>query len=154
MKKLVFYIMLLVCYSVYSQEIDTMMYSDVECTEPIGGSETQSVSIQLKNDTLSLSGKIIANCCGTHFLKYEVFEDSVYFTRIDTGNLCDCFCLYDIFIKIGGCTSNFYNIKLLEYSGNDGMDTMVNANHTGINNIKNETKNGHFSNISLQIYGF
>lgn len=138
--------MLLVCYSVYSQETDTIMYSDIECNESIGASETQSVSIQLNNDTLTLSGKIIANCCGTHFLEYEVFEGSVYFNRIDTGNLCDCYCLHDIFIRIGGCTSSFYNIKLLEYSGNDGIDTLVNANHTGIDNIKNGKKTEIFPN--------
>jgi hypothetical protein len=140
MKKLVCYLMLLVCYSAYSQETDTIMYSDIECNEPISTSETQSVSIQLKNDTLTLSGKIIANCCGTHFLKYEVFEDIVNFTRIDTGNLCDCYCLHDIVINIGGCTSGFYNVKLHEYSGNDGIDTLIQANQTGINNINNEKK--------------
>jgi hypothetical protein len=122
------------------------MYSDIECSEPIGSSETQSVTIQSKNDTLTLSGKIIANCCGTHFLKYEVFEGSVYFTRIDTGNLCDCYCLHDIFIKIGGCTSSFYSVKLFEYSGTDGIDTLVNANHTGINTINNEKKTEIFPN--------
>lgn len=140
MKKIVFYLMLLACYSVYSQETDTIMYSDIECNEPIGSSDKQSVTIQFENDTLILSGKIIANCCGTHFLKYEVFEDSIYFTRIDTGNLCDCYCLHDIFIKILGCTSSFYNIKLHEYSGNDGIDTLVNTTHIGVNNNKNEKK--------------
>ena len=146
MKNMLFYLMLLVCYSAYSQETDTIMYSDIECNEPIGDSEKQSVSIELKNDTIVLSGKIIANCCGTHFIKYEVFEDSIYFTRIDTGNLCDCYCLHDINIEIGGCTSSFYNVKLNEFSGNDGLDTLINANQTGINNTYNQKKTKIFPN--------
>ncbi len=146
MKKLVFYLMMLVCYSAYSQETDTILYSNQECSKPFGDSDTQSVFIQLKNDTITFSGKIIANCCGTHFLKYEVFEDLVYFTRIDTGNLCDCYCFYDIAIKIGGCTSGFYNVKLHEYSGNDGLDTLITANQTGINSINNKKKTKIFPN--------
>lgn len=142
MKRLLFYSILLVCYSAYSQQTDTIMYSDIECNEPIGGSEKQSISIKLENDTIVLVGKIIANCCGTHLIKYEVFEDSIYFTRIDTGNLCDCYCLHDINIKIGDCTSNFYNVKLIELSGNDGIDTLINAQQTGINipSIEKKTK--------------
>lgn len=140
MKKLVFIVMLLVCYSAYAQETDTVLYSSNECSEPIGDSDLQNVSMQLKNDTLTISGKIIANCCGVHFLIYEVFEDSVYFSRLDTGNLCDCYCLQDINIKIGGCTSSFYNIKLYEYSGNDGLDTVIYANQTGIINKIEEKK--------------
>ncbi len=132
--------MLMVCFSSYSQETDIIMYSDIECNDPIGASETQSISIQLNNDTLTLSGRIIANCCGAHFLKYEVLEDSIYFTRIDTGNLCDCYCLHEVSIKIGGCTSNFYNVILFEYSGNDGIDTLINVSHTGINSVNDKEK--------------
>ncbi len=140
MKKILFYSMLLICYSTYSQGTDTIMYSDIKCNEPIGDSEKQNLSIELKNDTIVLSGKIIANCCGTHLIKYEVFEDAVHFTRIDTGNLCDCYCLHNINVKIGDCTSNFYNVKLFEFSGNDGIDTLINLNQTSTNTPNIETK--------------
>jgi hypothetical protein len=125
MKKIVFIMSFIICFSAYSQETDTVLYSNNECVEPISDSDLQSISIQLKDDTLTITGKITANCCGTHFLKYELFEDLVYLSRLDTGNLCDCYCLHEINIKIGGCTSSFYTIKLDEYSGNDGLDTLL-----------------------------
>ena len=116
------------CFSAYSQETGMIMYSNSTCIDNYAGSSyEQNISLQLNNDTLTLSGEITANCCGTHFLKYEIFDNSIFLTRIDTGGLCDCYCHYDIFIQIGGCTSNFYNVVLLPYYGIDGICTSVKA---------------------------
>jgi hypothetical protein len=142
MKKIICCLLFLVSYSAYSQ-IDTILYSSGCDTSDFGG---QKIFLQLKNDTLTLTGKIIANCCGTHFIKYELFESSIYLTRIDTGELCDCYCLYDIDIKIGNCTSNYYNVKLHELSGNDGLDTLIKASQSGINNIIKEKETVIFPN--------
>ena len=128
MRKIILFFMVFVYLSAYSQVSDTILFSNHRCTEPLDISDSQSMYLQLENDTLTISGKIISNCCGTHFLKYEIFEDSILLTRIDTGNLCDCYCLQDIVIKIGGCTLSNYNVKLHEYSGNDGIETIVSVN--------------------------
>ncbi len=139
MKRIVLLTLFILFYAIsFSQETDTILYSDTECNESLSNSEMQNISIQFSNDTITVSGDIIANCCGMHFIKYEIINDSISLTRIDTGDMCDCYCLHNININIAGCFLDSYNIHLSEYYGNDGYDTIVNNNPTCVYNINNE----------------
>lgn len=159
--------MLVASFSVQSQEKDTILYSNDSCENPPVGDiyRLQNISFKLANDSLAITGKIVANCCGNHFVIYEIYSDSIYLSRLDEGDLCDCYCLYDINIKLGKCMSDSYKIHLSESSPFTGVDTLVNASQSDIYSIIgksakiypnpfNELTTIDFSNINFDSFTF
>lgn len=120
-----------------AQEYGKLLYSENECNNP-SENEVQNISFKLENEILHITGRIIANCCGNHFMAYEIYSDSIFLSRIDEGELCDCYCLYDINIEIRNCPSNSYKIKLGEYSGNDGIDTTITLSQSSLNKLEGD----------------
>ena len=141
MKNQILIPLLFVCSTIYSQKTDTMLYSNDECSNTVNDHNSQNVSFTLKNDTLTIYGRIVANCCGDHCIIYNIVKDSVYLFRLDTGNLCDCYCLQKINLKIGGFTSERYKIHLSGYSVYNGIDTIIYSNQTISCNGNTEAKN-------------
>jgi len=132
-KSLFLFSLLLLLIIVQAQKTGEILYSESPCNAPLED-ETQDISFKLENGSLSIIGKIIANCCGSHFLEYVIYDDSIFLSRIDKGELCDCYCLFDIDIEIDNCLSDFYKIILADYSGNDGFETEV-SNGSGLNDL-------------------
>jgi len=130
---LVFALFCMISLSLSAQESGEILYSEDLCNAPLKD-ETQDISFKLENSSLFITGKIIANCCGSHFLKYVIYDDSIFLSRIDKGELCDCYCLFDIDIEIDNCLSDFYKITLADYNGNDGLETEV-YNQSGLNDL-------------------
>lgn len=124
MKKIFLFLFLLSTCVIYAQEAGKILYSEDVCSTSLEN-ETQDISFRLDDGLLSIKGRIIANCCGAHFLAYEVYEDSIFLSRTDDGELCDCYCLYDIDIKLENCLSNFYKVKLDDYNNNPGIEVEV-----------------------------
>lgn len=108
--------------ALFSQETNKIKYSDGPCIEKskvnqeghLAGKNTD-LSFTLENDSLRVAGIIEANCCGTHYLSYEIKNDSLLLYRTDEGELCDCLCSYKIDVKIGKCTSKEYTVCLGKY---------------------------------------
>ncbi|MBN1184885.1 MAG: T9SS type A sorting domain-containing protein [Bacteroidales bacterium] len=133
MKKIILLLLALLCYNAHSQVItDTILYAWEECDDPIGDPYSQYLNFILDKDTLWIEGDIIANCCGFHFLIYEISTDTILLTRLDTGYLCDCYCLFEINEKIGNCTADSFRIILAELFGYDAIDTLIKKTHVGI----------------------
>jgi len=130
----IFALMNFVSLSLSAQESGEILYSEDTCYAP-QENETQNLVFTLENGSLLITGKIIANCCGSHFLEYLIYDDSIFLSRIDKGDLCDCYCLFDIDIEIENCLSDFYKIKLSDYRGDDGIETEVH-NQSKLNDFK------------------
>jgi hypothetical protein len=138
-KILLLNLFILISCVIKAQETNTILFSDQKCDQSLGEDHSQNISFKLEEDTLIITGKIIANCCGFHLLKYEIYPDSIHLSRIDNGDLCDCNCLHTIDLKIGNLTSLYYKISLSEYSYNDGIETSV-LNQTGLKDNLNVGK--------------
>lgn len=83
----------------------------------------QELSFKLIGDSLSISGLMMLNCCGEHYMTYEVYADSIYLKRYEGGPLCDCNSLREVNFKIGKCTGNHYKIFLTSrYNSTDGEE--------------------------------
>jgi hypothetical protein len=126
MKKIIPAIVLI--FTVYSYS-DTISYITSSClvslTDQADAYDTLERAFLLQNDTLTISGRIYANCCGAHLMKVDIAGDSVVnLYGIDTGDMCDCICTYDFMIKIHGCTSEYYHILLSKYAY-DYIDTII-----------------------------
>lgn len=60
-------------------------------------------------NTISISGLITANCCGSHYLKREIISDTIYLTAIDSG-LCNCICDYSFSTELQNCSLEKYTL--------------------------------------------
>ncbi|MBN1184884.1 MAG: T9SS type A sorting domain-containing protein [Bacteroidales bacterium] len=131
MKKIILLLYALLCYNAQSQVItDTILYAWEECDTPTGN--PQDINFLLDNDSLWIRGNIITNCCGVHFLIYKIFTDTIILTRLDTGYLCDCKCLFKLDMKIGKCSADSFRVILTEYYGHYAIDTLIKKNQVGI----------------------
>ena len=151
MKKLILFLCLFCFCTIYAQESVKILYSEGPCIKSRGvdlvedeeasfEDDIQSLSFKLENGSLFITGKIIANCCGSHHLEYEIYADSIFLSRVDEGELCRCMCLYDINIEIKDCPADSYKIKLLETGHDEGIETIVHSK-TGLNAfIENDIK--------------
>ena len=136
--------------SLSAQESGEILYSEDVCNASLEN-ETQNLSFKLEKGSLFITGKIISNCCGSHFLEYVIYNDSIFLSRIDKGELCDCYCLFDIDIEIENCLSDFYKIKLADYSGDDGLETEVYNNQSRLNDLTEKDIKYYFSLTEKQI---
>ena len=92
-----------------------------------GWDDAKKISVELKDSALRVFGKTYANCCGTPYLEYEISNNNILLTRIDTAYLCDCICVYEIdtTISMSLCNFGYYNVKLDGYFGDDAVDTTI-----------------------------
>jgi len=94
----------------FCQVNDTVQDMGTDC---IG--QTKSVSSQngikyvFWNDNISISGFISANCCGSHYLKRQIINDSIFLTAIDSG-LCNCICDYSFSTELQDCSLDKYKL--------------------------------------------
>ncbi len=112
------------------------------------------------DDSLSISGRFGANCCGTHLALVSVINDTIYISTSDTGDLCLCTCTFCFDIKLPASVSDtivifngtIYNSNTLKNSvrpvirneilslyPNPVSDLLTIASgetHTGINRIE------------------
>jgi|GEM_PF-1972205 len=138
MKTLLLIVCLFCFCGIYAQETSKVLYAEGNCSSARSDTEdeeqTTTLSFKLENGSLYISGKIVANCCGEHYLEAEIYADSIFLARVDEGELCKCRCLHDINVEIKNCPSDFYKIKLEEYV-NDGIETTVYSDAAGLNNL-------------------
>ncbi len=139
MKKIVF-ILCLFPSILFGQEVfDTIPHTNGECiNSELYNSE--GFDFNLCNDTLKFYGKIFANCGGNHFLIYSRQADNtIVLTKLDTGQLEDCMCLYHFDISIPECKKNKHRLILENYSGNDIIvDTLITS---ATSSTRNQKKN-------------
>jgi hypothetical protein len=136
MKNLIFILFLFPTYLFGQETIDTISHINGECigSEPY---DKEEFNFSLCNDTLNFYGKISANCGGNHFLIYVRQIDIILLTKLDTGELEDCMCLYNFDISIPECDKNKHRLILQNYSGNDTIvDTLISSTPTFIQNQK------------------
>lgn len=111
------------------EKIPNIFYSKGPCVKNVGITNSfQSLTeldFKLIGDSLEIQGKIEANCCGVHFLSYKIEKDSIYLFRLDSGDLCDCKCPYEINIKIGNCTKDNYTVCLATYKEQDKWEIIT-----------------------------
>ena len=62
-------------------------------------------------DSISISGTLMANCCGGKYLKRTVSNDTIYLSSIDSG-LCKCLCEFNFSTVLKGCRLNSYKLVL------------------------------------------
>ena len=89
-----------------------------------GWDDAKKISVELKDSALRVFGKTYANCCGTPYLEYEISNNNILLTRIDTAFLCNCICVYEIdtTIPMPLLGFDYYNVKLDGYFGDDAVD--------------------------------
>lgn len=136
MKNLLFILCLFPSILFGQEIIDTIPHTNEECigSEP---TDKEEFNFILCNDTLKFYGKISANCGGNHFLIYARKADTIILTKLDTGELEDCMCLYSFDISIPECDKNKHRLILENYSGNDTIvDTLISSTPTFIQNQK------------------
>ena len=109
---------------------DTIKHINGECESY----DDEKFNFSLSNDTLKFFGKITAHCGNCeHFLIYSRLSDTVYLTKLDTGELDDCMCIYNFDVSIPKCDKNQHRLILLDYSGNDTIiDTLISKTSTSI----------------------
>ena len=120
MKKLLFLLCFFVPTLVFAQKIDSVLFSNIQCSG--WKDNAQLLSFDLKENTLYVKGIIAAAGCGNSYIKYEIYDDSIYLQRVEAGT-CTSICLYDIDFTIDNCTSDSYKIRYDKY-GLD-VDTIV-----------------------------
>ena len=91
MKKIFLYFLLL--YSVNVDGQDTISYKYRGCTDDgfkaaSDNSCPPGVFFEYKNDSLTISGTLGTNCCGTHLAIVNHYPDTIYISSVDTGMLC------------------------------------------------------------------
>lgn len=134
MKNLVFILCLFPAFLFGQETIDTLSHITGECESY----DNEEFNFILSNDTLKFFGKITAHCGNCdHFLIYSRLSDTIYLTKLDTGELDDCLCRYNFNISIPECDKNKHRLLLLNYLGNDTIvDTLISRKPTFIQNQK------------------
>lgn len=104
-----------------------------------GWDDAKKISVELKDSALRVFGKTYANCCGTPYLEYEISNNNILLTRIDTAFLCNCICVYEIdtTIPMPLLGFDYYNVKLDGYFGDDAVDTTITLYTSIIDNCFN-----------------
>jgi len=86
----------------------------------------ESFALSLANDTLYFSGLIRHNCCGDHFIVYNVSGDTINLSRLDKGRPCRCICLFPFSVKIPASNFKQYHVLLTSFSSYGiGIDTTI-----------------------------
>lgn len=104
-------------------------------------------------NTISISGLITANCCGSHYLKREIINDTIYLTAIDSA-LCNCICDYSFSTELQKCSLEKYtlfinNEYIQEIRRYDTM-SYITSSCTDESEVD---YNFNFSGDSLEFYG-
>ncbi len=84
-----------------------------------------SFEFAINGDTLSFAGKITMHCCGSHFIRQYLSGDTLFFQRVDTGNICRCYCMYNFSLEITNCTFQRYRVILLPTDNLPTLDTLI-----------------------------
>jgi hypothetical protein len=129
MKKLFLTVILMVLFQQLTHAQDTLKHITSGCIGHVIATESDScpkgINFRYFEDTLEIYGTIWANCCGEHFVQIIRSGDTIHITTFDTGQLCNCSCLFCFDIKLPATT----NDTLVEING-----VMYNAKK--INSIK------------------
>ena len=131
MKKAILLICLLCSCIAYAQVSNKVLYAvEGSCVTSTSKSapdeEAQHLSFRLQNGSLFITGKITANCCGNHYLMYEIYPDSISLSCIDEDGICKCLCPYNVNTEIKNCPANSYKVSLAGYDGYGGnIETTV-----------------------------
>lgn len=134
---LIHLLMLFIFNNSFSSEpasYDTIQHTAGGCITKEFTEKDEEFNFSFRNDTMIMSGKIIANACGSHFLShavnyYNALIHQLFFLKLDTGQVCQDYCLYHFEVKIPNCKRNQYSIRLEGYSSfgdyHVSLDTII-----------------------------
>ena len=133
------FITIFIGFNAYSQESSGKLSFSEDCNDNF--EEIKKICFQLNDNSLRIYGKVYANCCGTPYLEYEISDNNILLTRIDTTFACNCICVYgiDTIVKLPQCGLSYYNIKLDGYFSSDIVDTTITLYTSVIDNITENT---------------
>jgi hypothetical protein len=128
---------------------DTCSYLTSACLgEVLKSAENTSfldeVHFAFNNDTLSVSGMIEANCCGTHLALIEMRHDTIFISTTDTGILCMCDCKYSFKIKVPATSvDTIVNLRGTNYNTKDPAYSSIatNKQERGFSIVPNPANN-------------
>lgn len=142
MKKILIIIpLLLVVFSLKSQITDTVPDIENNCLNGLKY-YADSIDVYFSNDSVYISGIIMANCGGSHYLIRHTVQDSIYIYAVDSC-IANCMCPFNFQTVIPINFYNAYNISFGYICSSYGsyvlhyMDTTVYRNGTLIPNSEN-----------------
>jgi len=94
---------------------DTIHHTIGRCLSGEYTEEDEELHFSFNEDTLVFSGRIQANACGSHFLVhainvYNAIIPELSFWRLDTGQLCEDYCLFNFQVKLPNCNHQNHHL--------------------------------------------
>ena len=107
MKKVILLLCILLPGLAFAQRVDSVLYN---AQSNPWVDNVEFLSFDLKGDILYVKGKVSASPCGDTYLKYEIFDDSIFLKKVEPLSTCEAIALYDIDFAIDNCSSGSYRI--------------------------------------------
>ena len=119
--KYVLLLLVCICSISGSSQIKTIEYM----IDSENYADIQSLTYTLEDGGLRIQGYMYTNCCGVHVMHCFVWGNSIYLSRSDMGNLCDCSRNHFVDFLIEGIPEDDYEVNLKGYGCEQNTDDFV-----------------------------